>query len=295
MTDIRRIGVCGGGLMGAGIAQACAQAGYATVVREVSDVACAHARASIERSLAIGVEKGKVTEEQRTATLERLRMTTDTSALRDADIIIEAIIEDIAAKYALFAELDTLCPEHTCFASNTSSLSITELAAGTHRADRVVGLHFFNPVPLMKLVEVIRGVRTSEDTVSRATAFVASLGKTSVQAPDSSGFIVNRLLVPYMLDAVRAVEHRVASIIDIDTGMMLGAGHPMGPLTLLDFVGLDTAYRIAEIMFTEYREPRYAPPPLLKRMVNAGMFGRKSGLGFYDYAQTPPVPHDLGI
>jgi 3-hydroxybutyryl-CoA dehydrogenase len=289
------VAVLGGGLMGAGIALTAAREGYTTIVREVSDALVDKARKSIGTTLAKAIERNTATAEERDAALAHLQFTTTLDALAPADIVIEAVVEELAIKRELFAALDTLCSEQTIFASNTSSLTITEIAAATQRADRFVGLHFFNPVPVMKLVEVVRALRTSEQTVARATAFVTSLGKVPVQAKDNSGFIVNLLLVPYMIDAIRALESGVASIADIDTGMTLGAGHPMGPLTLLDFVGLDTVYRIAEIMFMEYREGRYAPPPLLKRMVNAGMFGKKSGNGFYNYSTTPPTPNDLGI
>ena len=215
--------------------------------------------------------------------------------LADCDVVIEAVVEDLGVKNALWKELDALCPAHTIFASNTSSLTIAAMAAATARADRFVGLHFFNPVPVMKLVEVVRTVTTSEQTVQAACALARQLGKEPVLAKDTSGFIVNRLLVPYLLDAITALERGVATVADIDQGMVLGTGHPMGPFTLLDFVGLDTIYKIAEIMFDEYRERRYAPPPLLKRMVLAGMYGRKSGKGFYDYSQDPPRPTALGL
>lgn len=292
---LSHVGVLGGGLMGAGIAQVCAQAGYRVTVREMSDALCAKARAAIEKSFDKSIEKGKATADDKQAALARLTLTTELSALHDAGLIIEAVVEDLTVKNAMFRELDTICPPHTIFASNTSSLTITEMAAATTRGDRFVGMHFFNPVPAMKLVEVVRALGTSNATIERATQFVTSLGKEPVQARDNSGFIVNRLLIPYMIDAIRALESGVGSIVDIDRGMVLGAGHPMGPLTLLDFVGLDTAYKIAEIMFAEYRDARFAPPPLLKRMVAAGLFGRKSGNGFYDYGHTPPVPNDLGL
>jgi 3-hydroxybutyryl-CoA dehydrogenase len=293
--SIKQVGVLGGGLMGSGIAQVCAQSGYTTIVREISDAACDKARTSIEKTLAKGVEKGKVTPEEQQATLSRITYTTDLSALKSSDIIIEAVVEDLNVKKTMFNELDSLCPPHTIFASNTSSLTITEMAATTNRADRFVGLHFFNPVPLMKLVEVVRALQTSEQTFNNAFDFAKSLGKEPIRAQDRSGFVVNYLLVPYMIDAIRALESGVASIEDIDKGMTLGAGHPMGPFTLLDFVGLDTTYKIAEIMFNEYREPRYAPPPLLKRMVTAGLYGKKVGKGFYDYSQNPPVPNKLEL
>jgi 3-hydroxybutyryl-CoA dehydrogenase len=289
------VGVLGCGLMGSGIAQTAAVAGYPTVVRDVSDALLEKGRTGILRSLDKLVEKGKLEPATRESALARLSFTTDVAALRDCEVIIEAVTEDLELKSRLWRELDSLCPASTIFASNTSSLSITEMAAATGRPDRFVGLHFFNPVPLMPLVEVVRSVLTSPETFDRALAFARALGKETIVAPDRSGFIVNLLLVPYLLDAVRALERGVATTTDIDRGMQLGAGHPMGPLTLLDFVGLDTTARIAEIMFEEYREPRYAPPPLLRRMVVAGLHGRKSGRGFYDYASNPPRPMDLGL
>ena len=295
MNDIRTVGVLGGGLMGSGIAQVCAASGYTTIVREVSDEFGAKARASIVKSFDKAIEKGKATAADRDAALARITFTTSLRDLAPADVVIEAVVEDLAVKSQMFSELDAICGADTIFASNTSSLTIAEIAAATGRSDRFVGMHFFNPVPAMKLVEVVRAIRTSQGTVDRALDFVKSLGKEPIRAHDNSGFVVNLLLVPYMIDAIRALESGVASIADIDKGMMLGAGYPMGPFTLLDFVGLDTTYRIAEIMYDEYREPRYAPPPLLKRMVIAGMYGKKSGLGFYDYSSTPPVPNDIGV
>ena len=295
MTDISRVGVLGCGLMGSGIAQVAATAGYETIVRDVSKELLERGRAGIEKSLARFVEKGKLPAGDRDATLQRLTYTTSVADLKPVDIVIEAITEDLALKNALFKELDGLCGKGTIFASNTSSLTIAEMAAATKRPDRFVGLHFFNPVPLMALVEVVRTVTTSEETFKRAFAFATSLRKEPVAAKDNSGFIVNLLLVPYLLDAIRAVERGVGSVPDIDKAMQLGCGYPMGPLTLLDFVGLDTTHHIAEIMFKEYREPRYAPPPLLKRMVLAGMYGRKNGKGFYDYSANPPVVNNLGI
>ncbi|HXF23794.1 MAG TPA: 3-hydroxybutyryl-CoA dehydrogenase [Gemmatimonadaceae bacterium] len=294
-NDIRSVAVLGGGLMGSGIAQVCATSGYATTVREVSDELCDRSRAAILGSFDRAIEKGKSTGADKEAALKLIRFTTSLNDLASADIVIEAVVEDLAVKSKMFAELDKLCGPDTIFASNTSSLTIGEIAAATSRADRFVGMHFFNPVPAMKLVEVVRAIKTSPATVERALAFVRSLGKDPIRAHDNSGFVVNLLLVPYMIDAIRALESGVASIADIDKGMMLGAGYPMGPFTLLDFVGLDTTYRIAEIMYDEYRESRYAPPSLLKRMVIAGMYGRKSGMGFYDYSKTPPVPNDLGV
>src|SRR4029077_20344040 len=294
MTDVKRVGVLGGGLMGSGIAQVAATAGYDTVVRDVSQQVWDKARAGIEKSLAKFVEKGKLPAANRDAALKRLRFTATTADLKECDIVLEAVTEDLDLKNALWKELDALCPPATIFASNTSSLTIAAMAAATRRADRFVGLHFFNPVPLMSLVEVVRTVTTSAETFERSFAFAKSLGKEPVAAKDNSGFIVNLLLVPYLLDAIRAVERGVGSVPDIDKAMQLGCGYPMGPLTLLDFVGLDTTYKIAEIMFTEYREQRYAPPPLLKRMVLAGMNGRKSGKGFYDYSVDPPKVLPLG-
>ena len=295
MAEIKKVGVLGFGLMGSGIAQVAAAAGYTTVVRDVSDAVMAKGKAGIGKSLDKFVEKGKLAAADRDAALARLSYVTDVAALKDCDIIIEAVTEDLELKNDLWKQLDALCPAHTIFASNTSSLTIAAMASATTRADRFVGLHFFNPVPLMQLVEVVRTVTTSTATFDRALAFGKSLGKEAVAAKDNSGFIVNLLLVPYLLDAIRALEHGVASTVDIDNAMKLGCGYPMGPLTLLDFVGNDTTYKIAEIMFTEYRETRYAPPPLLKRMVMAGLYGRKSGKGFYDYAANPPVPVDLGV
>jgi 3-hydroxybutyryl-CoA dehydrogenase len=281
--------------MGSGIAQVAASAGYDTIVRDVSKEFLDRGRAGIEKSLAKFVEKGKLDAAARDATLKRLTFTTTVADLKGVDVVIEAITEDLALKNALFKELDGLCGPATIFASNTSSLTIAEMAAATKRADRFVGLHFFNPVPLMQLVEVVRTVTTSDEAFKRAFAFAKSLGKEPVAAKDNSGFIVNLLLVPYLLDAIRAVERGVGSVPDVDKAMQLGCAYPMGPLTLLDFVGLDTTYHIAEIMFKEYREQRYAPPPLLKRMVLAGMYGKKSGKGFYDYSANPPTVNSLGL
>jgi 3-hydroxybutyryl-CoA dehydrogenase len=288
--DIKRVGVVGCGLMGSGIAQVCAEAGYDVIVREVSGELLKKGLGKIEAFLAKGVEKGKVTPERKAEVMGRLEGTTALEALARCDLVIEVVVENLQAKREVYQALDALCAAHTIFASNTSSLSITEMAATTRRADRFVGLHFFNPVPLMKLVEVVRSPLTSDETFEKAVAFARTLGKTPIRATDKTGFIVNRLLVPYLLDAIRALEEGVGSIPDIDEGMKLGCGHPMGPLTLLDFVGLDTTYYIANVMFDEFREKRFAPPPLLKRMVQAGLHGRKSGKGFYDYSQEPPRP-----
>jgi 3-hydroxybutyryl-CoA dehydrogenase len=281
--------------MGSGIAQVAAQSGHQTILREINDALAAKARASIDKTLAKGVEKGKVTAEAREKTLTNLTFTTDAGALTECDIIVEAVVEDLDVKNGMWKELDAICPPETIFASNTSSLTIAAMAAVVKRPDRMVGLHFFNPVPLMKLVEVVKTVTTSERTFEAAYQFARALGKDPIRAKDNSGFVVNLLLVPYLIDAIHALESGVATMEDIDKGMQLGTGYPMGPFVLLDFVGLDTTYKIAEIMFDEYREKRYAPPPLLKRMVMAGMYGRKSGKGFYDYSQEPPRPVNLGI
>jgi 3-hydroxybutyryl-CoA dehydrogenase len=281
--DIKTVGVLGCGLMGAGIAQVCAAAGYKTIVREVEEGFLNKGLGRVQKFLGDGVEKGKVTAEAKEKTLANLSGTTRFEDLAGADLIIEAIIENVEEKGKSFAALDAIVGEATIFCSNTSSLCITELAARTKRPDRFAGLHFFNPVPLMKLVEVIRGLTTSDETYGTVFAFAQSLGKEPITAPDRPGFIVNRLLVPYLLDAVRSYEQGLGTVEDIDKGMKLGTGYPMGPFTLLDFVGLDTTYYIANIMFEEYREPSYAPPPLLKRMVLAGRLGRKSGHGFYKY------------
>ncbi len=287
---IEIVGVVGCGLMGSGIAQVAAEAGYAVVVREVSDALVKKGLARIDGFLQKGVEKGKLTPERKAEVTGRLTGTTKLDELGRCDVVIEAVVENLDLKREVYQALDQACPAHTLFASNTSSLSITELAAFTKRADRFVGLHFFNPVPLMKLVEVVRSPLTSSAAFDEAYAFAESLGKQPIKATDKTGFIVNRLLVPYLLDAIRALEEGVGSIEDVDRGMQLGCGHPMGPLTLLDFVGNDTTYYIANIMFDEFREKRFAPPPLLKRMVQAGLLGRKAGRGFYDYSQDPPRP-----
>lgn len=293
MSQIERVGVVGCGLMGNGIAQVAAQFGYRTVVREVSEELLENGISSIRSNLKRAVKKGRLTEEQRDEVLARIEGTVDLAPLAECDLVIEAIVEDVDAKSELFSRLDGLCKATTTFASNTSSLSITELAAATGRPDRFVGLHFFNPVPVMELVEVVRCGSTSDATFRRAFAFAESLGKTPIACRDNSGFIVNRLLVPYMLDAIRAYEEGVGSIPDIDTGLRLGCGYPMGPFTLADFVGLDTLYRITEIMYREYREKRFAPPRLLRRLYVAGHHGRKTGRGFYDYSDDEPAVSDF--
>lgn len=295
MTSIKTVGVIGAGIMGSGIAQVVAQGGYAVVVREAEQRLLDKGRQTIDGRLQRAVEKGRMTVEEQATLLGRIRWTLVLEDMRGADLIIEAITEDLPLKQDLFRALDRLCPPSTIFASNTSCISIMALASVTGRADRFVGLHFFNPVPLMKLVEVVRSIRTSVETFQIVSDFATSLGKEPVAAKDNCGFIVNRLLVPYLLDAIRALEAGVASTADIDKAMRLGCNHPMGPLELADFVGLDTTYAIANIMFEEYWEQRYAPPPLLKKMVIAGYHGRKSGRGFYDYSSPTPQATDLGL
>jgi len=291
---IERLGVVGCGLMGSGIAQTAAQAGLQVTVREVSTELIDKGFANIDKSLARLLERGTLTALERDAARNRLRGTTKLEDLAGCDLIIEAITEQLAAKKDLFGALDKVCPPQTIYASNTSSLSITEMAVGTRRPERFVGLHFFNPVPIMKLAEVIRTIATDPRVYEEVAALAGRLGKTAVRTSDRTGFVVNRLLVPYLLDAVRALEEGVASIPDIDRAMKLGCDHPMGPLTLLDFVGLDTTFYIANIMYDEFKERRFAPPPLLKRMVMAGWNGRKSGRGFYDYGDPEnPKPVTL--
>jgi 3-hydroxybutyryl-CoA dehydrogenase len=280
---IKTVGVLGCGLMGAGIAQVAAASGHRTIVREVNQGLLDKGLGRIRKFLDDGVAKGKVTPEAKDTTLANLTGTTDFAAMKDCDLIIEAIVENVDVKTEAFAALDAVLGPHAIFASNTSSLCITELAAKTKRPDRFGGLHFFNPVPLMKLVEVIRALTTSDETYRTLYAFSQAVGKEPITAPDKPGFIVNRLLVPYLLDAIRCYERGLGTIEDIDKGMKLGCGYPMGPLTLLDFVGLDTTYYIANIMFDEYKDAMFAAPPLLKRMVLAGKLGRKSGEGFYKY------------
>lgn len=291
---IEKVGVVGCGLMGSGIAQIAAQAGCSVVVREVNEERLNKGLQSIEKSLNKFVEKGTLSAADRDATRARLRGTTKLEDLKDSDLVIEAIIEQLPEKRELYSTLDKLCGKQTIFASNTSSLSITEMAVFTKRPERFIGLHFFNPVPLMKLVEVIRTIATDVRVYEEAVEFAKRVGKVPVRTSDRTGFIVNRLLVPYLLDAVRVLEGGVASIEDIDNSMKLGCGYPMGPLTLLDFVGLDTTYYIANIMFDEFKEQRFAPPPLLKRMVLAGWNGRKAGRGFYDYSD-PAKPRAMQL
>jgi 3-hydroxybutyryl-CoA dehydrogenase len=290
--EIKKVGVVGCGLMGSGIAQVAAMSGFPTVVREVSDALLQKGLASIEKSLAKFAEKGQITSEQKAETLARLQPTLKLEDFAGCDLVIEAIIENLDRKRELFRELDGIVKPEAVFASNTSSLSITEMMTATRRPSQFLGLHFFNPVPLMKLVEVVRTVATDPAVVELGLDYARHVGKTPILTSDRGGFIVNRLLVPYLLDSIRALEEGVGSIEDIDAGMKVGCGHPMGPLTLNDFVGIDTTYYIAEIMFNEYREKRFAPPPLMRRMVAAGMFGRKSGKGFYDYSDPKnPKPN----
>jgi 3-hydroxybutyryl-CoA dehydrogenase len=289
---IKKVGVLGCGLMGSGIAQVAAQAGYEVVVREVEQKFLDKGLSGIQKSLGKFVEKGKMQQADMDACVGRLKGTTSLNDLADCDIVIEAIVENAQLKKDTYAELDRIVKPEALFASNTSSLTITELSMATARPKQFVGLHFFNPVPLMKLVEVVRTILTSDEAFDSAFAFAKSLGKEAVSCRDNSGFIVNRLLVPYILDAIRAYEEGVGSIEDIDKSMVLGCGHPMGPFTLLDFVGLDTTYYITHVMFDEYREKRFAAPPLLRKMVLAGKYGRKSGSGFYDYSGEKPVAMD---
>jgi 3-hydroxybutyryl-CoA dehydrogenase len=285
---IKKVGVLGSGLMGAGIAEIAARAGFDTVVREVSEEVLDKGLGRIRASLDKAVERGKLEAAARDEAVGRLCGTTGFEDFADCDLVVEAIVENIDEKRKTFGALDAVVKEEAVFASNTSSLTITQIAMSTKRPDRFVGLHFFNPVPVMKLVEVVRTLLTSDATFERAFEFARAVGKEPIACRDNSGFIVNRLLVPYLLDAIRALEEGVGSVEDIDKGMQLGCGYPMGPFTLLDFVGLDTTYYIADIMFEEYREKRFAPPPLLKQMVLAGRLGKKSGRGFYDYGVVGP-------
>jgi 3-hydroxybutyryl-CoA dehydrogenase len=280
---IRKVGVLGCGLMGSGIAEIAARAGYETVVREVSQEIVDKGLQKIQGSLGKAVEKGKLDAAERDATLARLSGVVGLDALADCDIVVEAIVENLDEKKKTFSALDEVVKPEAIFASNTSSLTITQIAMFTRRPESFIGLHFFNPVPVMKLVEVVRTIVTSQEAFDTAFEFARSLGKEPIACRDNSGFVVNRLLVPYLLDAIRALEEGVGSVEDIDKGMQLGCGYPMGPFTLLDYVGLDTTYYIANIMFDEYHEKRFASPPLLKQMVQAGRLGRKSGRGFYEY------------
>lgn len=280
---MKKIAILGLGTMGSGIAQICAQSGFETVGFEMKQEFADQGIARIEKNLAFALNKGKLTQEQVDATLGRLSTTTELESLTDVDLVIEAVVEDIAIKKQVFQTLDAVCPEHTLLASNTSSLSITEMAAATKRPDRVLGLHFFNPAFLMKLVEVVKGLETSQETVDKAYAFAETLGKTAVLSKDTPGFIVNLLLIPYLLDSARVYENGLATAEDIDNAMKLGAGYPMGPLTLMDMIGIDVCVKVGDILFDAYHEPKYNVPPLLRRMVMAGHLGRKSARGFYTY------------
>ena len=281
--EIKKVGIVGCGLMGSGIVEACARAGYAVIVREINDELLQKGLERITKSLSRGVSRGKLAQTDRDAALARIKGTTDMAGLAGSDLVIEAAVENMTIKKKVFAELDNLCAPEAILASNTSSLSITEMASATGRPDKVLGLHFFNPVPVMPLVDIVRTCQTSEDTLAAAQGLGEALGKRMVVAKDMPGFIVNRLLIPYLLDAVVMLQNGLATREDIDTAVKLGLNHPMGPLTLLDFVGLDTTLFIADAMYEEFKDPRFAAPPLLRQMVLAGHLGRKSGKGFYDY------------
>jgi len=293
--EISKVGVVGCGLMGHGIAQICAQAGWDVVVREVDQEKLDGGIAKIERQLARAVEKGKASQEDADAVRARIEPTLNYGDLADCDLVIEAMTEDLGGKLEMWKEVDGIVKDGAVFATNTSSLAVIDQAASTSRPDRFCGMHFFNPAQVMPLLEVVQTVTTSDETLKTAFEVGEKLGKTTVHAKDKTGFIVNRLLVPYMLDAIRAYEEGVGPVDQIDTAMKAGANHPMGPFTLLDFVGLDTTKSIADIMFDEYRERRFAAPPTLRKMVAAGYYGRKSGKGFYDYSGEKPVPTELGL
>ncbi|GAC1437021.1 MAG: 3-hydroxybutyryl-CoA dehydrogenase [Solirubrobacteraceae bacterium] len=289
MADLQRIGVIGGGLMGHGIAQVTAQAGFTVVLRELDEATLGRGLAQIEKQLAKSVAKGKLDQPGADEIRGRIEGTTDYGALVDCDLVLEAITENLELKLAMWREVDTIVKPQAVFATNTSSLSVIEQAACTSRPERFIGLHFFNPAQVMKLLEVVRCVTTGDEAYEAGLAFGARLGKLTVQTKDKAGFIVNRLLVPYMLDSIRAYEEGVGSITEIDDAMKAGAGHPMGPLTLSDFVGLDTLNSICDVLFDEFRERRFAQPPTLRKMLAAGWYGRKSGIGFYDYSGERPV------
>lgn len=292
---ISTVGVVGAGLMGSGIAQAAAMAGHDVLIHDSNGAQWNSARGAIEGSLAKLVEKGKLSADALIETRARITFVPDLAAFAACDLVIEAIVESLEPKRALWRQLEGICRADTLFATNTSSLSVGDQAVGLAHPERLLGMHFFNPVPMMPLVEVIRSIRTSADAVEAGLAFARGLGKTAITSRDESGFVVNLLLVPYLIDAVRALERGVGTIADLDAAMKLGAGHPMGPFTLLDFVGLDTVVKIGDIMFDQYRETRYAPPPLLRRMVAAGYLGKKNGQGFYDWRGAQPVPMELGL
>jgi len=292
---IEKIGVLGCGLMGSGIAQVCAQAGFRTVVRDIDQQFIDQGFGIIKRNIKKALEKGLIGADSESAVWNRLESTLELQALKECDLIIEAIVENLEMKNEMFSALDKICSKNTIFASNTSSLTIMAIAGSTNRPDRFCGLHFFNPVPVMQLVEVVKTIATSQETTDICFEFCRQIEKTPILAKDNSGFIVNRLLIPYLLDAIRVLEEGLASIEDLDMGMKLGLNYPMGPFTLLDFLGLDTVHSIAKIMFEEFRERRFAPPPLLNKMIMAGYYGRKSGKGFYDYSGEKPEPSELGI
>lgn len=292
---ISTVGVVGAGLMGSGIAQAAAMAGHDVLIHDSNGAQWNSARGAIEASLAKLVEKGKLPAEALTETRARITFVPDLAAFAACDLVIEAIVESLEPKRALWRQLEAVCRADTLFATNTSSLSVGDQAVGLVHPERLLGMHFFNPVPMMPLVEVVRSIRTSAEAIEAGLAFARGLGKTAITSRDESGFVVNLLLVPYLIDAVRALERGVGTVADLDAAMKLGAGHPMGPFTLLDFVGLDTVVKIGDIMFDQYREARYAPPPLLRRMVAAGYLGKKNGRGFYDWHGAQPVPMELGL
>jgi 3-hydroxybutyryl-CoA dehydrogenase len=291
-VEIKKVGVLGAGLMGHGIAQVGAQAGYDVVLREVDDAKLEKGIAKIEKQLARAVEKGRAEQADADAVRSRIQGTTSYSDLADCDLVIEAITEDLGLKLEMWKEVDAIAKQGALFATNTSSLSVIDQAASTSRPDRFLGLHFFNPAQVMKLVEVVRGITTSDEAFEAGVEFTKSLGKLGIPTKDKAGFIVNRLLVPYMLDAIRGYEEGIGSIDEIDDAMKAGAGHPMGPLTLADFVGLDTLGAICDVMWNEFRERRFAQPPTLRKMLSAGWYGRKSGMGFYDYSGEEPVPNE---
>ena len=291
MAEIKKVGVCGAGLMGHGIAQVSATAGYDVVLREVDEGTLAKGIGRIEKQLARAVEKGKSSQEEADAVRGRIQGTTDYADLADCDLVIEAITENLAKKLEMWREVDAIVKPEAVFATNTSSLAVIDQAAATTRPERFIGLHYFNPAQVMKLVEVVRAVTTSDEAFEVGVAFAAQQGKLGIPTKDKAGFIVNRLLVPYMLDAIRAYEEGVGSVQEIDDAMKAGAGHPMGPLTLADFVGLDTMGSICDVMFDEFRERRFAQPPTLRKMLSAGWYGKKSGKGFYDYSGDAPVPN----
>ena len=281
--EIESVGVVGCGTMGSGIAQVCAQSGYQVVASEVNDELLNKGLASISSFLTRGIERGKVTQEEKDATLARIKGTTDTKDFSDCDLVIEAAIENLDVKKKIFAELDKICPEHTILATNTSALSVIQVASATARPGKVLGLHFFNPVPLMKLLEIVKTIATSDETLEVGKEFGKSIGKTVVVAPDTPGFIVNRLGIAFWINVIRMLEQSIATKEDIDTAITLGLGHPMGPFALRDLVGIDVSLEVATAMYEATKDPMYAPPTLLKNMVAAGWLGRKAGKGFYEY------------